>query len=382
MCSHRHGSLAGVPWIPIARGRGPAQQHCPSVRSRSCDGGPRHRGGQPRGRRRVDLGSSSLEGDPAPERARDGAHRGWDPSVTSHHQRQPRDRAGIVTTISVPRPFGALILKAAAYATDSRDRDRHLFDAAALLACVEDPFAERDDFAGSDRRRVGDDGQGAARSSPRLAAASRSVPRERPSRPTDPVCAGLRLFRGSGTSGSRARDRRDAPGTDTPVALRLAVAEAHRHAVRSSPYLGTICAQTGGSSPGQLSVVGCGQPSPGGHRCRSEASWVVARGGVEPPTFRFSVGRSYQLSYLAGLRGRLVEGRPTSHRQRMATPTGLEPATSAVTGRRANQLRYGANVSWRRTGRAVHGSGPAGCKAGACPQRDSNPRCRLERAES
>ena len=26
-----------------------------------------------------------------------------------------------------------------------------------------------------------------------------------------------------------------------------------------------------------------------------------------------------------------------------ATLTGLEPATSAVTGRRANQLRYGAN---------------------------------------
>jgi hypothetical protein len=31
--------------------------------------------------------------------------------------------------------------------------------------------------------------------------------------------------------------------------------------------------------------------------------WLVARGGVEPPTFRFSVGRSYQLSYLAVLRG-------------------------------------------------------------------------------
>ena len=30
----------------------------------------------------------------------------------------------------------------------------------------------------------------------------------------------------------------------------------------------------------------------------------VARGGVEPPTFRFSVGRSYQLSYLAGQAGR------------------------------------------------------------------------------
>ncbi len=27
-----------------------------------------------------------------------------------------------------------------------------------------------------------------------------------------------------------------------------------------------------------------------------------------------------------------------------ATPTGLEPAASAVTGRRANQLRYGALV--------------------------------------
>ena len=38
----------------------------------------------------------------------------------------------------------------------------------------------------------------------------------------------------------------------------------------------------------------------------------------------------YQLSYLAVLSCCA------------ATPTGLEPATSAVTGRRANQLRYGA----------------------------------------
>ncbi len=61
------------------------------------------------------------------------------------------DRA---TTISVPRPFAAMVLKAAAYLTDSRDRDRHLFDAAALLACVEDPFAEAENLAGSDRRRI------------------------------------------------------------------------------------------------------------------------------------------------------------------------------------------------------------------------------------
>jgi predicted nucleotidyltransferase len=61
---------------------------------------------------------------------------------------------GRVATFSVPRPFGALVLKAAAYTTDPRDRDRHLFDAAALLACIDDPFAERAEFTGSDRRRI------------------------------------------------------------------------------------------------------------------------------------------------------------------------------------------------------------------------------------
>ena len=62
---------------------------------------------------------------------------------------------------------------------------------------------------------------------------------------------------------------------------------------------------------------------------------VVARGGVEPPTFRFSVGRSYQLSYLAGRAA-------ADSRWNRATQTGLEPATFAVTGRRANQLRHWA----------------------------------------
>lgn len=61
---------------------------------------------------------------------------------------------GRVTIISVPSPFGAAILKAAAYLTDSRDKERHLQDAALLLAVIDDPHAERVGLAGSDRRRL------------------------------------------------------------------------------------------------------------------------------------------------------------------------------------------------------------------------------------
>lgn len=56
------------------------------------------------------------------------------------------------TTISVPDAFGALMLKAAAHRADGRDRDRHLTDAAVLLACL-DPFEERSP-SGSDRSRL------------------------------------------------------------------------------------------------------------------------------------------------------------------------------------------------------------------------------------
>ena len=91
---------------------------------------------------------------------------------------------------------------------------------------------------------------------------------------------------------------------------------------------------------------------------------MVARDGIEPSTFRFSGGRSYRLSYLAG-----------RHRREclaaMATLTGLEPATSAVTGRRANQLRHRALLYCLL--RAT---------ASPYPLRDSNPRYRLERAAS
>ncbi|RBY97965.1 hypothetical protein DQ237_03470 [Blastococcus sp. TF02-8] len=56
------------------------------------------------------------------------------------------------TRLSVPDAFGALILKAAAHRTDTRDPDRHLTDAAVLLACV-DPFEERA-RSSSDRSRL------------------------------------------------------------------------------------------------------------------------------------------------------------------------------------------------------------------------------------
>lgn len=88
---------------------------------------------------------------------------------------------------------------------------------------------------------------------------------------------------------------------------------------------------------------------------------MVARAGIEPATFRFSGGRSYRLSYLAGRHGCLAV---------LATLTGLEPATSAVTGRRANQLRHRASLLLRDTRVAEY------------PLRDSNPRYRLERAAS
>src|SRR5215470_12911888 len=60
-----------------------------------------------------------------------------------------------------------------------------------------------------------------------------------------------------------------------------------------------------------------------GHLCWSV---VVVRGGVEPPTFRFSGGRSYQLSYLT---------LPGALRLPGAVLTGFEPATSTLTGWRA-----------------------------------------------
>jgi len=57
--------------------------------------------------------------------------------------------------LSVPDALGAVILKSAAHLADSRDPARHLSDAAVLLACTADPFAERQRLtSGSDRKRL------------------------------------------------------------------------------------------------------------------------------------------------------------------------------------------------------------------------------------
>jgi hypothetical protein len=56
--------------------------------------------------------------------------------------------------LSLPNLHGALVLKGAAYLSDSRDRGRHASDAVVLLACFTDPRDVLDHLAGSDRKRL------------------------------------------------------------------------------------------------------------------------------------------------------------------------------------------------------------------------------------
>ena len=63
--------------------------------------------------------------------------------------------SGAQVELGVPDELGALVAKGAAYIVDTRDRSRHLDDAAVLLACVTD--ASELDYAGTsanDRRRI------------------------------------------------------------------------------------------------------------------------------------------------------------------------------------------------------------------------------------
>jgi hypothetical protein len=97
----------------------------------------------------------------------------------------------------------------------------------------------------------------------------------------------------------------------------------------------------------------------------------VAKAGIEPATFRFSGGRSYQLSYLAGADG--PRARDTGLAWR-ATLTGLEPATSAVTGRRANQLRHRAMLLNAGALRAPTQRTPYGIRTRATALKGRRPR--------
>lgn len=60
----------------------------------------------------------------------------------------------VVVVLSIPDVLGALVLKGAAYVEDSRDRDRHLDDAAVLACAVTDPIVDRARMIGSDHRQI------------------------------------------------------------------------------------------------------------------------------------------------------------------------------------------------------------------------------------
>jgi hypothetical protein len=101
--------------------------------------------------------------------APDHAPPGWKPTtippkrtITIDGGHQALERAVLIEvvkgerTVDVPVPsqLGALILKAAAYRVDNRDRDRHIYDAAFLASLITDPIAVRESFKGSDLKRL------------------------------------------------------------------------------------------------------------------------------------------------------------------------------------------------------------------------------------
>ncbi|WP_205738256.1 hypothetical protein [Glutamicibacter sp. BW77] len=63
-------------------------------------------------------------------------------------------KGAIITTLSIPSPLAALVLKGAAYREDTRDRERHLEDAALLSTILGDPLALVPELQGSDRSRI------------------------------------------------------------------------------------------------------------------------------------------------------------------------------------------------------------------------------------
>ena len=74
---------------------------------------------------------------------------------------------------------------------------------------------------------------------------------------------------------------------------------------------------------------------------------MVARGGVEPPTFRFSVGRSYQLSYLAVMRTKGVDS-PAAHPRffRRQTISGESTVPASRVSLASGRILRAEEVPW------------------------------------
>ena len=101
-------------------------------------------------------------------------------------------------------------------------------------------------------------------------------------------------------------------------------------------------------------VFSVGAPATAHERKWKPHQRLVPMGGIEPPTYDLWGHRSDQLSYTGisrkfcaefSLKGFLVyPSEPKVHQcaLMLATPRGLEPLTSGVTGRRSNQLNYEA----------------------------------------
>jgi hypothetical protein len=95
-------------------------------------------------------------------------------------------------------------------------------------------------------------------------------------------------------------------------------------------------------------------------RCRelqlNEAFTVVARAGIEPATYRFSGGRSYQLSYLARRRVARTAVNTVQHR-RSRSPCGIAANVTPALARAQQPRRGRFTALTRPTPRAATPSG-------------------------
>lgn len=110
--------------------------------------------------RRGDDVVDILVADHLPRRSQPRLHRHRVMAVSGGAQALARtervviEDGGLTVELTVPDLLGALVLKAAAHMADSRDRDRHLRDAALLASLITDHRYERARLRGSDQPRL------------------------------------------------------------------------------------------------------------------------------------------------------------------------------------------------------------------------------------